>query len=211
MSLYVRVVGYKVWENLWESRIESGDPMNQKIEFPEFDKIPRLSRECTISEKIDGTNGLIRIEEDGETLRPGSRTRWITPEDDNYGFAQWCCNNRMDLLKMGPGDHYGEWWGSGIHKRYINQPKGFSLFNTKRWNAENKPQCCWIVPVLYQGVFNGEAISSTMRLLLENGSSASPGCMRPEGIIIWHTAAQTYFKKTFDKDDEWKGKANVAV
>jgi hypothetical protein len=34
--------------------------------------------------------------------------------------------------------------------------------------------------------------------------------MRPEGIIIWHTAAQTYFKKTFDKDEEWKGKSHAA-
>ena len=49
-----------------------------------------------------------------------------------------------------------------------------------------------------------------MANLLAGGSVASPGCMRPEGIIIWHTAAQTYFKKTFDKDDEWKGKSHAA-
>lgn len=177
--------------------------------YPEFDKIARLSRECVITEKLDGSNGLIRIGEDG-SMRFGSRTRWITPEDDNYGFAQWCCNNREDLKALGSGDHYGEWWGSGIQKRYQNQPKGFSLFNTKRWNAETKPACCSVVPVLYQGIFSGEAVTSTMDALLANGSTASPGCMRPEGIIIWHVAAQIYFKKTFDKDDEWKGKANAA-
>jgi len=34
---------------------------NQTTEiYPEFDKIARLSRECTITEKIDGTNGLDR-------------------------------------------------------------------------------------------------------------------------------------------------------
>ena len=178
--------------------------------YPEFDKIARLSRECTITEKIDGSNGLIRIDETGENWAIGSRTRWITPEDDNYGFAQWCYNNKSELMKMGPGDHYGEWWGSGIQKRYVNQPKTFSLFNTKRWNAENKPNCCSIVPVLYQGIFSGDAVTQTMANLLTGGSVASPGCVRPEGIIIWHTAAQTYFKKTFDKDDEWKGKSHAA-
>ena len=176
--------------------------------YPEFNKIPRLSRECTITEKIDGSNGLLRISEYGE-LSVGSRTRWITPADDNYGFCAWAYANKEELLKLGAGDHYGEWWGSGIRKRYVNQPKTFSLFNTKRWNAENKPFCCSIVPILYQGIFSGEAVAATIAALLEKGSAASPGCMRPEGIIIWHTAAQTYFKKTFDKDDEWKGKSNV--
>lgn len=175
-------------------------------EFPEFGKIARLSRECVITEKLDGTNGLIRIAEDGETMRFGSRSRWITPEVDNYGFAEWGCNNRRDLLRLGPGDHYGEWWGSGIQKRYVNQPKGFSLFNTKRWTAETKPACCSVVPVLYQGLFSGDAVAATMAALLEGGSVASPGCSRPEGVIIWHVAAQVYFKKTFDKDDEWKGR-----
>lgn len=179
--------------------------MSEDQKYPEFNKIARLSRECAVTEKIDGSNGLIRITSYGELIC-GSRTRWITPADDNYGFCAWAYSNKDDLLKLGEGDHYGEWWGSGIQKRYINQPKTFSLFNTKRWNNDNKPVCCSIVPVLYNGVFSGEAITSTMTSLLEKGSVASPGCMRPEGIIIWHVAAQTYFKKTFDKDDEWKGK-----
>lgn len=56
------------------------------MEFMEFPKIARLSRECIITEKIDGTNGQIFIDEDGKFLI-GSRTRWITPENDNHGFA----------------------------------------------------------------------------------------------------------------------------
>lgn len=177
-------------------------------EFPEFPKIPRLARECTITEKLDGTNALVRVHEDGECVAVGSRTRWLTIDDDNYGFASWCDDNLEELRKLGPGDHYGEWWGSGIQKRYANQPKTFSLFNTHRWNAENKPACCSVVPVLYQGIFSDQATSYAMDKLSMSGSAASPGCMRPEGIIIWHTAAQIYFKKTFDKDEEWKGKSN---
>jgi hypothetical protein len=71
-------------------------------EFREFQKIPRLSRECIITEKIDGTNGCIYIGEDGEFL-VGSRTRWITPEQDNFGFATWAMAHRDELLTLGPG------------------------------------------------------------------------------------------------------------
>ena len=61
--------------------------MEQNLEFREFPKIARLSREVIISEKIDGTNAQILITEDGQVLT-GSRNRWITPQDDNYGFAK---------------------------------------------------------------------------------------------------------------------------
>lgn len=185
------------------------DTTEETDRYPGFGKIARLSRECTITEKIDGTNGLIRITEKGEIL-VGSRTRWITPEDDNYGFARWVYDNGTELLNLGEGDHYGEWWGSGIRKRYANQPKTFSLFNTKRWCDDAvRPKCCSVVPVLYKGVFSVEAVNETMNDLAATGSRASLGCMKPEGIIIWHDAARIYFKKTFDKDDEWKGKSNV--
>ena len=59
-----------------------------ETEFREFPKIARLSREAIITEKIDGTSGCIFITDDGQFLI-GSRTRWITPEQDNYGFAKW--------------------------------------------------------------------------------------------------------------------------
>lgn len=188
-------------------------------DFPEFPKIPRLSRECTITEKIDGTNGLIRLTksaaiiDEHTTIEPqlhlevGSRTRWIVPGDDNYGFAKWAHENFEELKKLGEGDHYGEWWGSGIQKRYQNQPKTFSLFNTKRWADDAiRPKCCSVVPILYQGIFSDIEVSAVIERLRVHGSKANPGCMRPEGIIIWHHAAQIYFKKTLDKDEEWKGK-----
>lgn len=65
-------------------------------EFVPFKKIGRLSRMCTITEKIDGTNASVFIGEDGEFLT-GSRTRWITPEDDNYGFAKWAQTHKDEL------------------------------------------------------------------------------------------------------------------
>jgi hypothetical protein len=104
------------------------------LEFSEFPKMARLSREVIITEKIDGTNAQILITKDNRLLT-GSRTRWITPNDDNYGFAKWVEENREEVLKLGIGRHFGEWWGSGIQRGY-NLPKGekrFSLFNVSRW------------------------------------------------------------------------------
>lgn len=174
-------------------------------DYPEFPKIARLKRGCFVSEKIDGTNALISISEDG-VMRTGSRTRWITPDDDNFGFASWAEQNKADLLTLGHGNHYGEWWGLGIQRNYDQKWKRFSLFNAFRW-TDTRPDCCGVVPVLYKGVFDTAAIDSVMRELSENGSVAAPGFMKPEGVIIYHEASRLYYKKTLDKDDEYKGAA----
>ena len=59
------------------------------MEFKSFQKIPRITNEqYIITEKIDGTNAVIAIGENGE-FYTGSRNRWITPGDDNFGFSSW--------------------------------------------------------------------------------------------------------------------------
>lgn len=174
------------------------------IEFKSFGKIARLTRECTITEKIDGTNAQIYIGENGEFLT-GSRTRWITPEDDNYGFSKWAHEHKEELMQLGAGHHFGEWWGNGIQRNYGMTDKKFSLFNTKKW-TESRPECCGVVPILYNGIFDEEAVLGALNGLKLYGSSAAQGFMKPEGIIIYHHAADLYFKKTLDKDEEWKGK-----
>ena len=55
-------------------------------QFEAFAKIPRFFRDVTISEKIDGTNAQVFVAEDGAVMA-GSRSRWITPEADNFGFS----------------------------------------------------------------------------------------------------------------------------
>lgn len=179
------------------------------MEFLEFPKIARLTRECTITEKIDGTNASISIGENGEFLT-GSRTRWITPTEDNYGFSKWALEHKDELLKLGVGHHFGEWWGSGCQRGYglANGEKRFSLFNTKKWfNNPETPSCCHVVPILYEGIFYTQAVDNIIESLRIGGSKASLGFMKPEGVVIWHKAAQLYFKKTIDKDDEYKGKS----
>jgi len=173
--------------------------------FVEFAKIARLSRGCCITEKIDGTNSQILITEDGGFFT-GSRNRWITPEDDNFGFSRWAHENKDELMKLGPGQHFGEWWGSGIQRRYGITEKRFSLFNTSRWNAEvqTPPACCHVVPVIYTGIFTSTAADEAIALLREKGSIAAPGFMKPEGIVIYQSAGRCYFKKTLEKDEQPK-------
>lgn len=181
-------------------------------EFVGFPHIARLNREIVITEKIDGTNGQIFIEEDGVTMHVGSRNRWLDQYHDNFGFWHWAENYRNELLTLGPGHHYGEWWGKGIQRRYGLQEKRFSLFNVHRWGESEidgqmnvlnglRPPCCDVVPVLWRGAFDTSVVKGILKQMELYGSHAAPGFMAPEGIVIYHTAAKTYFKVTIKNDE----------
>ena len=173
--------------------------------FEGFPSITRLSRECVVTEKLDGTNAQIVIDEAGNVFA-GSRSRWITPEDDNYGFARWVKEHEDELrVGLGIGQHFGEWWGAGIQRRYGLSEKRFSLFNSSRWTDDVRPACCHVVPVLFTGMFDTRTIDNVLALLQERGSSAAPDFMNPEGIVIYHTPSRQLFKKTLDKNDGHKG------
>ena len=178
------------------------------MEFRKFEKIARLSREIVVTEKIDGTNGLIAIGEDGE-FQVGSRNQWITPEKDNAGFARWAYAHKNELMQLGAGVHYGEWWGQGIQRGYGLKEKRFSLFNTSRWSDDTvRPACCHVVPVLYTGMFDTTKIEAVLEHLSYYGSIAAPGFMKPEGVVIFHTAGNLYFKKTIEGDESPKSLLN---
>jgi len=207
--------------------------------------MPRLSRECIITEKIDGTNASVFIREitepeelkaktmdsmacvrmDNLLIYAGSRNQWIKPDKDNYGFASWVCENDEELVKLGPGHHFGEWWGQGIQRKYGMTEKRFSLFNVSRWCMHGEtpqaiptadprivkpqdvlPPCCHLVPVLYRGPFDTDIADIELDRLAHHGSKASPGFMCPEGVVIYHIAGNVGFKKTIEKDEEPKGK-----
>lgn len=98
------------------------------MEFRAWPKITRWSSPYVITEKIDGTNACVIVhepdgcnstcgcEDQGATVTPDgsavwaqSRTRIITPENDNHGFARWVHENCESLSHdLGPGYHYGE-------------------------------------------------------------------------------------------------------
>jgi len=179
-------------------------------EFKAFSKISRLSREIIITEKIDGSNGIICIDE-AMNIYAGSRKKWLWESgqdeihNDNMGFGRWVKDNQEELKKLGPGFHYGEWWGLGIQRNYGLKEKHFSLFNTSRWaDVSLRPKCCDVVPVLYQGLCNTISIDQVLTRLSNTGSVAAPGFMKPEGIVIYHTASRTMFKKTIENDEKGK-------
>ena len=223
------------------------------MEFQKFNKIPRLSRDIVITEKIDGTNAQIFIctlsdihnsfagdyqnqdeytnefivkyclsnyAVNGFYMFAGSRSRWLdtSSKGDNYGFAKWVQANAEELLKLGEGRFYGEWYGKGIQRNYGLDEKRFVLFNVKKWvdkydsirKLENDkqqfaPNCCRVVPILYQGEFNTFIINNVLEDLDIYGSSIVPGFIHPEGIIIYHKASGQLFKKTICNDEKPKG------
>ena len=195
-------------------------------EFEGFPKIARYSRGVVVTEKIDGTNAQIFIGEDGEFL-VGSRKRWITPEADNHGFGKWAHEHKDELMTLGPGRHFGEWWGCGCQRGYglENGEKRFSLFNVIRWclyglepqqipTADPRivkmqdvlPSCTGLVPVLWLGMFDDFNAAAILENLKSHGSYAAPGYFYPEGIVIFHTAGCVGFKKTLNGDGHPKSR-----
>lgn len=131
-------------------------------DFQAFPKIPRLYKDITITEKLDGSNAQILIAPSpnhgiGERMPnvitrvhltvndvvydvfAGSRNRWLAAggKDDNFGFGAWVQDNAVALVEiLGEGRHFGEWWGNGIQRGY-GLPKGdrrLSLFNVGVWD-----------------------------------------------------------------------------
>lgn len=204
------------------------------IAFESFPKMARLNREIIISEKLDGSNASVIITDDGR-IAAASRNRLITPTEDNYGFARWVEDHKEELLKLGPGRHFGEWWGGGIQRGYGLKEKRFSLFNVHRWlpNSEARtaeewgkiinrpgvaervddvtarpgPNCCFVVPTIWRGPFDSFDARDLIEILRSNGSFAAPGFMQPEGIVLYHTAAEKCFKVTLENDEKPKGLA----
>lgn len=198
------------------SKLDTSAPIEGPFPFEPFPKIARLRRDCGITEKIDGTNASVTIVEDdggpgiltmsGTRIYPASRNRWIDLEHDNAGFASWVLEHANELAELGVGTHYGEWWGAGIQRRYGQERKRFSLFNTARWaDPADRPECVGVVPVLYQGPFNDEVVEDSLDYLRLNGSLEAPGFMDPEGVVVFLAASRTLYKVTLVNDEKPKG------
>jgi RNA ligase len=225
------------------------------MRFVEFKKIPRLSREILVTEKLDGSNGQICIfslesikkeftiieqmyewieqfclyihpenphveESDKLYLFTASRNRWLSTgkQNDNHAFAYWVQEHGAELVMLGEGRHFGEWMGKGIQRGYGLEEKRFYLFNVSKWVKKNFectpplaekqeycPNCCEVVPILYEGIFDTIKIDQILNILKVGGSVAVNHYMNPEGIVIFHTASGQYFKKTIENDEKHKG------
>lgn len=182
--------------------------------FREFPKIPRLNKPVIITEKLDGTNAAVFIDDDGKFVHAQSRSRVITPGDDNFGFAAFAHQNKAMFEQLGPGYHFGEWWGVDIQRGYGLHERRFSLFNAGRWGVKDPvPQGLYVVPILAtiapevdgDGFLDTRGIKEVFDKLKETGSLAAPGYTNPEGIIVYHTAAGHTYKWTYEHEKEGKG------
>lgn len=197
-------------------------------------------RDIVVTEKVDGTNSAVIIEEidpelpyEGEewtlcvierdegtfAVAAQSRNRLLTPgkTTDNYGFAAFVQQNAEELFDLlGPGRHFGEWWGKGINKRYVSAMegiKGFALFNVARHKVlhhwltfDDQQVLVEPVHVLYEGPFSEQKIRDTLNVLKERGSWMSP-FDSAEGIVVFHTQSRQTYKVTLDNQDAGKWEA----
>jgi len=157
-----------------------------------------------------GAVAVIETEDDTFAIYAGSRNRWLSLEKDNFGFARYVHDNAEQLVNLGIGRHYGEWYGSGIQRTYglSGGDKRFALFNVLRdYDFANLPPN---VEKVHAFVTN-EYLESPYHMAEEwmedmsvNGSRQVPGFESPEGLVLFHRKSGTTFKKTFDYDDKGK-------
>lgn len=198
------------------------------IEFEKWPATPRLNRDAVYTEKLDGTNAAVVIEprdsatvdiygpvENGIMIAhpegvyevgAQSRNRLVTPAADNAGFAAWVWTNADRLVNvLGPGRHFGEWYGAGIQRGYGRQGKRLALFNTARWEDHQDEldtvPGLEMVTILETGPFSTETAHRLIGVLDAFGSQHVPGFMNPEGVCVFHKASRQVFKVTI-KDDE---------
>jgi hypothetical protein len=180
-----------------------------------------------VTEKIDGSNSAVRIRPfdidadrseqvdtvsiDGEqyTLWAQSRKRLLQPVKalDNFGFASWVYENAPALVRvLGPGDHFGEWWGSGIQRSYGLKEKRFSVFNAARWDEALSPtealtevSNLYRVPTLFRGQFYDLDLPALRADLEENGSKVVPG-FKSEGMVVYLRELNASYKVLLEND-----------
>ena len=197
--------------------------------YPSFSSIERLENiYCIISEKIDGTNGLIEIQNKANNsntgsmiVKFGSRNRYISFSDDNAGFANFFRHYEKKFKNMAkeiiassynedsqtdeiptenyPLRIYGEWFGKGIQRGYGLKDKFFMPFST--FYAEKLIE--YQVPNIVKPniMYTGkfsQEIADTCMQTLTNGSLIIPEFKRPEGIVIHFPKYNFRLKQTFE-------------
>ena len=64
-----------------------------------------------------------------------------------------------------------------------------------------RPMCCGVVPILSQQTMDRLNIPLVLELLRTDGSVIVPGFMKPEGIVIYHSASRDSYKITLENDE----------
>ncbi len=192
----------------------------QVPEFTRYPKIPRYENETwTISEKTDGSNGVIYIPPsevgdiiDRNEILAGSRSQWLGGTDkkgktvDNHGFYAWVKANWVELVKLGAGYHHGEWYGEKINRNYGLKEKRFMLFNYKRYAEDFHngllPNCVELETVTDIDVpfeLLNDIITARAEQLKTLGSFHVKGFKPAEGFIIRSNLRNVLYKVIISK------------
>lgn len=188
------------------------------MEFEAFRKIERLNNAyITITQKLHGSNAAVCIHKRPVVFRDEteyvydlycqSRTRIITPESDNFGFAAFVHAHKQEFIeKLGEGLWFGEWCGPGINSGEGLTEKTFVLFNVEKFpEGRPLPPQTMVVPLLYKGPFEQTEIEKAMEELKTNGSKLVPGFTRPEGVVVHLLGSGIRWKKVFNSEESaWK-------
>lgn len=182
---------------------------DQVAEFKTWHEINKFAGiHVVATEKIHGSNGqiLVTTRPDGSLCATaGSRTRWLDAVSgpDNFGFAAFVRANEAEICeKLGEGRHYGEWVGPGVNSDYGLKDKHFVLFDVKRFSSERVaatglPERFAVVPILYDGPYNSDAINKVFEDLRAGGSVFRPGFLRPEGMVLFFPQFGSRLKMVF--------------
>lgn len=196
-------------------------------EFVEWRKIFRFYRDFEITEKIDGTNGVLYwtpamgepgglAEVDGLALYAGSRNRWLSLDADNHQFAEWATDNATALRPLGPGYHFGEWMGYGIQRGYGLSEKFFLLFDFDRF-AKLQAEAGYRIPVgcvPHIADVPGDQLNERITEILDDlraKGSWHNGFERPEGIVLKHKQSGVRFKVLLEGDETPKSMRGMEV
>lgn len=151
-----------------------------------------------VTQKLHGTNAQIYIQD--QEVKAGSRNRWLSLDDDNYGFARFVDEHKSSIIELlGDGRHFGEWCGPGINSGEGLTEKRLLLFDFRRWVGKPLPSRIGIVPLIYSGALHTAKIDEIMDELKRNGSYLVPGFMQPEGIVV--TLGNKLYKQVFEQED----------
>lgn len=111
-----------------------GSLFNVRKDLKAVDLLQRVKYRGKI--KLDGTNAGIQVNVSpvSKGFCAQSRSKIITPEDDNIGFARWVHENADAILPKSNYNcqdmltFYGEWCGEGIQKRTAISKIGKKIF-----------------------------------------------------------------------------------
>lgn len=177
------------------------------MEFIKWPKIKRFPAGmfCVVTEKIDGTNACIAIDEDGKLSHVQSRSRVLSVENDNHGLCKWATENKEEVELLGPGYHFGEWAGPKINRnRHQLTENKFYLFPTNKWlprilSGDDSdywpfPAGVQTVPLLYSGTYSDGLMLELMDKLKNSRE------YDPEGLVLFFPEMGGSLKFKFDDD-----------